>query len=64
MYKKKGIFRVKNSKGLHTRPSTELVKCALTFSSNIILYYKNFKVDGKSLLDILMLAAEKGAKSR
>jgi phosphocarrier protein len=63
MYKrKKAFFTVKNSKGLHTRPSTELVKCTASFNSNINLFYRNCIVNGKSLLDILMLAAGRGAR--
>lgn len=59
-----GSFIVKNEKGLHTRPSTELVKCATSFDSQINLFYRNYMVNAKSLLGILMLAAEKGAKIR
>ena len=58
----KGVFVVKNEKGLHTRPSTELVKCAASFNSQINLFYKKYTVNGKSLLGILMLAAGKGSK--
>jgi phosphocarrier protein len=60
--KVKGMFVVKNEKGLHTRPSTELVKCAASFNSQINLLYKKYTVNGKSLLGILMLAAGKGSK--
>lgn len=59
-----GIFKVKNDKGLHTRPSTELVRCAAGFRSSIQLVYKDFTVNCKSLLGILMLAANRGAKIR
>lgn len=62
VYKLKSYFVVKNEKGLHTRPSTELVKCSSTFNSKIFLYYKNYCVNAKSLLGILMLAAQRGAK--
>ena len=58
----KGIFVVLNDKGLHTRPSTELVKCAAGFNSQIHLSYRSHVVNAKSLLGILMLAAEKGAR--
>ena len=58
----KGILVVLNDKGLHTRPSTELVKCASRFNSKITLTYRNLSVNAKSLLGILMLAAERGAK--
>jgi phosphocarrier protein len=58
----KASFVVLNDKGLHTRPSTELVKCAARFSSQIHLSYREYVVNAKSLLGILMLAAERGAK--
>lgn len=60
--KVKGKFVVQNDKGLHTRPSTELVKCASSFNCQIHLSYRNYVVNAKSLLGILMLAAEKGAR--
>ncbi len=60
--KSSGTFIVKNDKGLHTRPSTELVKCAANFSSRVSLSYRNYTVNAKSLLGILMLAAERGSK--
>lgn len=60
--KYKGILVVLNEKGLHTRPSTELVKCAAGFKSTINLTYQDLTVNAKSLLGILMLAASKGAK--
>ena len=55
-------FTVVNDKGLHTRPSTELVKCATSFKSRVTLYYGGVSVNAKSLLGILMLAAARGAK--
>lgn len=60
--KRKATFKIINSKGLHTRPSAELVKCASSFNSQINLYYRNFIVNGKSILGILMLAAGRGSK--
>lgn len=60
----KGIFIVRNDRGLHTRPSTELVKCASNFESEIKLTYHKMQVNAKSLLGILMLAAAKGSKVR
>jgi len=58
----KDFFIVTNHKGLHTRPSTELVKRASTFRSRMLLHYQNHSVNAKSLLGILMLAATRGAK--
>lgn len=58
----KGIFTVRNDRGLHTRPSTEIVKCASSFKSDIKLSYQKMDANAKSLLGILMLAAAKGAR--
>ena len=55
-------FVVINEKGMHTRPSTELVKCASSFKSQVNLIYQNLTVNAKSLLGILMLAAARGAR--
>lgn len=57
----KGFFKVINEKGLHTRPSAELVRHASKFKSEINLTYQDLTVSAKSLLGILMLAANKGA---
>ena len=60
--KVKDIFTILNDKGLHTRPATELVRCASSFKSTITLNYQDLVVNAKSLLGILMLAAARGAK--
>lgn len=62
MIKKKGFFIVINDKGLHTRPSTELVKCATSFKAQVNLIYQNTTVNAKSLLGILTLAASRGSR--
>lgn len=58
----KGYFIVINDKGLHTRPSTELVKCATSFKAQISLIYQDLVVNAKSLLGILTLAAARGSR--
>jgi len=58
----KSSFVVVNEKGLHTRPSTELVKCTSSFKAHVNLIYQNLTVNAKSLLGVLMLAASRGAK--
>lgn len=55
-------FIIRNNKGLHTRPATELVKCASLFQSDICLIYQGLNVNAKSLFGILMLAANRGAE--
>ena len=61
-HKARGVFVILNEKGLHTRPSTELVRLAANYRSQIQLSYRSYVVNAKSLLGILMLAAERGAK--
>lgn len=58
----KGFFIVANDKGLHTRPSTELVKCATNFKAQVNLFYGDLVVNAKSLLGILTLGASRGSK--
>jgi len=60
----KGKFVVGNDRGLHTRPSTEIVKCASSFKSRVYLIYQKQFVNAKSLLGVLMLAASRGARIR
>ena len=55
-------FIIINDKGLHTRPATELVKCASNFKSKIFLTYQDLAINAKSLLGVLMLAAARGSK--
>ncbi|MDH4129733.1 MAG: HPr family phosphocarrier protein [Spirochaetota bacterium] len=50
-------IKVKNHDGIHARPSVKIVEMANKFSSNIIIKKGNLSVDGKSILDILTLAA-------
>jgi len=57
-----GYFTILNDRGLHCRPSTEIVKCATLFKCNIFLNYRKTRVNAKSLFGILTLAATKGAK--
>jgi phosphocarrier protein len=60
--KAKGSFIVGNDRGLHTRPSTEIVKCAVSFRSEVWLIHQKNQVNAKSILGVLMLAAAKGSK--
>jgi phosphocarrier protein len=58
----KGKFIVNSEKGLHYIPSTEIVKCATLFKSQVYLIYQRQAVNAKSLLSILALTATKGAQ--
>lgn len=57
-----GCFVVANDRGLHTRPSTEIVRRATSFKAEVRLIYQKNQVNAKSILGVLMLAAAKGAK--
>ena len=58
----KRTFHVKNEKGLHTRPSTEIVQCLRAFVSEVFFTYNGQRSDAKSVLGLLMLAAPFGAE--
>ncbi len=58
----KGAFVVRNDRGLHTRPCTEIVKCAAGYKAEIWLAHGKMVVNAKSLLGILTLAATRGTK--
>lgn len=52
---------VKNKLGLHARPAALFVQAANKFGSRIIVEKDNTKVNGKSIMGILMLGAECGS---
>jgi phosphocarrier protein len=51
---------IKNKLGLHARPSASFVKLASTFSSEITVEYEGARVNGKSILGLLLLGASSG----
>ncbi len=53
---------VKNKSGLHARPAALFVQIANKFDSDIKIIKEDQEVNGKSIMGILMLAAERGAK--
>ncbi|MBA2728171.1 MAG: HPr family phosphocarrier protein [Parachlamydiaceae bacterium] len=54
--------KVKNSMGLHTRPATVIVKMLQNCKCNVHFTYKRETVNAKSLLSILMLAAQRNSR--
>jgi phosphocarrier protein HPr len=50
---------VKNKQGLHARPAALFVQVANKFDSRITVIRDEEKVNGKSIMGILMLGAEK-----
>lgn len=53
---------VSNPQGLHARPAHALVNVASRFQSQIDVIRDHERVDGKSILSILTLAAEQGTE--
>ena len=53
-----------NRAGMHARPASELVKLAGTFSSEVRLEKDGLEVNAKSIMGVLMLAAEMGSQLR
>lgn len=53
---------VKNDSGLHARPASVLVKTASKFKSDFFIKMYGYKVNGKSILGVMTLAAESGAE--
>ena len=51
---------VSNRQGLHARPAAEFVKVASTFESEIFVEKDELEVNGKSIMGVMMLAAEPG----
>lgn len=54
------ILQVKNRLGLHARAAAAFVKLSNKYTSDIKLSKDGYKVDGKSILGVLSLAAVKG----
>lgn len=52
---------VKNSLGLHARPAAQLVRLAATFDSHVELRKDGLSVNAKSIMGVMMLAAESGS---
>ncbi|NIR43166.1 MAG: HPr family phosphocarrier protein [Gemmatimonadetes bacterium] len=52
---------VANTYGLHARPAAEFVKLAGQYKSEVLVEKDGLEVNGKSIMGVMMLAAEKGS---
>lgn len=50
-----------NANGLHARPAAEIVKLAAKFQSHVTIVRDDVEVNGKSIMGVMMLAAECGS---
>lgn len=53
--------KIVNKLGIHARPAAEIVKAAAKFKSNITIVRDDLEVNAKSIMGVMMLAAECGA---
>ncbi|OGU63683.1 MAG: phosphocarrier protein HPr [Stygiobacter sp. GWC2_38_9] len=51
-----------NNAGLHTRPAATIVKLASKFKSEFFLNKDGLHINGKSIIGVMTLAAEKGSQ--
>lgn len=56
------VVTIQNSLGLHARPAAMLVKAASDFSSSIYVQKGMMKVNAKSIMGVMMLAAGQGTQ--
>ena len=52
--------KIVNPLGMHARPAAEFVKVASRFKSKIDVQRDSLSVNGKSIMGVMMLAAEQG----
>ncbi|MBZ4683863.1 MAG: phosphocarrier protein HPr [Fusobacteriaceae bacterium] len=53
---------IKNEAGLHARPSSLFVQIAGEYDANVTVISDGEEVNGKSIMGLMLLAAEKGRK--
>lgn len=51
-----------NELGVHARPAALFVRLASRFASEIVLAKNGVEVNGKSIMGVMMLAAERGSR--
>jgi len=53
-------LKIRNKFGLHARPAAQLVQTATRYESNIFIEKGSTKINAKSIMGVLMLAAAQG----
>jgi phosphocarrier protein len=53
---------IRNSLGLHARPAAQLVRLASGFHAHVELVREDVTVNAKSIMGVMMLAAEPGSR--
>jgi phosphocarrier protein len=55
------VFVIGNKLGLHARPAAVFVQTANRFEASVEVQKEELKIDGKSIMGIMTLAAEMGS---
>ena len=58
----RGVLRVRNRLGMHARPAALFVQTAGKFKCSIKVAKGDVEVNGKSMMGLMMLAAEQGSE--
>jgi phosphotransferase system HPr (HPr) family protein len=56
------VVTIVNASGLHARPADKLVKLATQYKCRLEIIKGHERVDGRSIISLLTLAAEKGTE--
>ncbi len=56
------VVQVKNKAGLHTRPAATIVKLASRYKCEFYISKDGLNINGKSIIGVMTLAAEKGSE--
>jgi len=59
---KSGTVVVLNKLGLHARPSAQLTQVATSFKAEVWLTRKGRRINAKSIMGVMMLAASQGSE--
>jgi phosphocarrier protein len=55
-------IKIINNAGLHTRPAANIVKLASKYKCEFFLIKDGLSINGKSIIGVMTLAAEKGSE--
>ena len=55
---------IQNQQGLHVRAASKFVKLAAKYKANILVSRDDLEVNAKSIMGVLLLAAEEGSTIR
>lgn len=55
-------IKISNESGLHARPASEFVRCAMRFKSEVTFCVNGRKISGISIMDIMTADIRKGSE--